>query len=62
MNNPIQVTLGLASKEGGPFEFVLHDEGARVCTALTAEELQIAAAVLRDLADAIDVALRSLAN
>ena len=53
----IQVAIGIQTTDGcGPMEFYLYDNGARIHKDYSDEDLIIAVAVLRDLADAIESA------
>ena len=63
MNEPIQVAIGVASESGeGPMQFLLHDIGASIHEGYTVQDLQVAVAVLRDLADALEARLAQLTN
>ena len=62
MNDPIQVASGLQAENGSMMEFTLHDIGASFHNDYTVADLQTAAAVLLDLADAIASRLAQLTN
>jgi hypothetical protein len=63
MKNPIEVIVGVLPETGeSPLMFVAHDGGALIHQSYTRNDLQASIAILRDLADAIEVRVRQLTN
>lgn len=52
MNDPIRVTLGIADEiDHMPMDFWIYDDGVKFESSFTRTDLQIAYAVLMDVAD-----------
>lgn len=63
MPEPIQVMIGLADEVNDmPMAFWIYDDGVEFGSEMTKEDLEIAQAVLLDLADAFQVKLNSMMN
>ena len=63
MSEPIQVMIGLADEVNDmPMAFWIYEDGVEFESEMTKEDLEIAQAVLLDLADALQVKLNSMMN
>lgn len=63
MSNGIQVALGIETEASEMMmQFWLHDDGAQISNGYTLGDLDCAIAVLRDLADAIELKRKRMTN
>lgn len=63
MNEPIQITLGVADEVNHmPMGFWLYDDGVQFDGEMTKKDIDVALAVLLDLADALRVKLNAMTN